>query len=82
MVYSILQTTSNNLVNTPKPNKTPLALNNNTTKQTTKNKIGHIMEGGKNRSNNNVNVLFTKSSSYCNEKCPRCGLDICICRCS
>lgn len=82
MGYSILQTTPYNLVNNSESIINPLPLNNNTIKQTPKNKIGHIIREGTNSSNIKVNVLSTKPLGYCNEKCPKCGLDICICKCS
>lgn len=81
MGYSILQTTPYNLVNNSKSIINPLPLNNDTINQTPKNKIGHIVREGKKSSNKKVNVLSTKALDYCNEKCPRCGLDICICKC-
>ncbi len=81
MVYSILQTTPYNLVNNSKSIINPLPLNNDTIKQIPKNEIGHIIREGKNSSNKKVNILSTKPLGYCNEKCPRCGLDICYCKC-
>lgn len=82
MAYPILQIPPYNLTNTQKTSINSLITsNNNATKQITKNKIGYIIEGKKNPLNRNINILSINSSNYCNEKCPRCGLDICIWKC-
>lgn len=80
MADPIYQTIPYNLVNIPKSNSNPLVLNTtNTIKPLTKeNKFDHNTT----RERNNVNILSTKLSNYCNEKCPKCGQDICICKCS
>lgn len=81
MVYPIIQTPSHNLDNSQNPN-TVLLYNNNIIKQNTKKKIDHIITGMRIVSNRNISILLTKSSNYCNEKCAKCGLDICNCKCS
>lgn len=82
MAYPILLTPPYNLANTQKTSINPLITsNNNATKQITKDKIGYVIEGRKNPSNRNINILSTNPSNYCNEKCLRCGRDICICKC-
>lgn len=81
MANAILKTSPHNLVHTQNPDRNISILNNNTIKQIPENKIAHGLGRKNNQSNKNANILSKKPSKYCNDKCTRCGRDVCFCKC-